>query len=98
MSDKSKSTKKEGTAKEEPGSAFQRHRVDLLLGELIKKFPIPQIPTTTVKKEDSDSAGNGTGGGDEKSANGQGSDGATAANIKQEKNDGWQAEKKMKFN
>lgn len=58
----------------------------MLLSELIKKFPIPQIPLTSVKKEDPDQAP-----GDEK-ANGQ------AENIKQEKSDGWPPEKKMKFN
>ena len=32
--------------KEEPSSSFQRHRVDLLLGELAKKFPPKVIPPT----------------------------------------------------
>lgn len=30
--------------KEESSSLFQRQRVDMLLGELIKKFPLPAIP------------------------------------------------------
>lgn len=30
--------------KEEPSSIFQRQRVDLLLGELLQKFPLP-MPT-----------------------------------------------------
>lgn len=63
----------------------------MLLGELIKKFPIPQIvpaPTTMVKKEDSDYSG-----GDDKS-NGA----ADLDNIKQEKMDMRPPEKKMKFN
>lgn len=43
VSDKSKSqTKKEEKTKEEPSSYFQRKRVDMLLGELLKKFPLPQ--------------------------------------------------------
>lgn len=32
------------TPKEEPGSAFQRRRVDVLLAELAKKFP-PKLPS-----------------------------------------------------
>lgn len=40
-SDKSKSKEKH---KEEPGSVFQRRRVDILLGELAKKFP-PKMPS-----------------------------------------------------
>lgn len=35
-----KVTKKE-VQKEEPSSLFQRHRVDMLLGELTHKFPLP---------------------------------------------------------
>lgn len=31
-------------AKEEPSSMFQRQRVDMLLGELMRKFPLPMIP------------------------------------------------------
>lgn len=31
-------------AKEEPSSMFQRQRVDMLLGELMRKFPLPIIP------------------------------------------------------
>lgn len=34
-----KADKKKKKRKEEPGSFFQRQRVDLLLGELAKKFP-----------------------------------------------------------
>lgn len=30
--------------KEEPSSMFQRQRVDMLLGELMRKFPLPLIP------------------------------------------------------
>ena len=75
------------SAKEEVSSSFQRHRVDTLLGELIKKFPIPQIPTATVKKEEPEP----TAAGDEK-PNGQ------LENVKQEKDANWPPEKKMKFN
>lgn len=35
--------KKDEKPREEPSSLFQRHRVDMLLGELIKKFPLPVI-------------------------------------------------------
>ncbi|XP_050404150.1 mediator of RNA polymerase II transcription subunit 6 [Patella vulgata] len=41
--------------KEEPSSTFQRHRVDLLLGELGKKFPPPTMappPETVIKSEE----------------------------------------------
>lgn len=61
----------------------------MLLGELMKKFPIPQIPLTTVKKEEADQSERQ---GDEKS------NGADGENIKQEKNDMRPPEKKMKFN
>lgn len=30
--------------KEEPSSMFQRQRVDMLLGELMRKFPLPMLP------------------------------------------------------
>ena len=44
---------KKGKKKEEPGSFFQRQRVDLLLGELAKKFPpkfvAPTQPGPEVK-------------------------------------------------
>lgn len=47
MSDKSKvNAKKENEkTKEEPSSMFQRQRVDMLLGELLRKFPLPAIPS-----------------------------------------------------
>ena len=35
----SEKSEKKDKKKEEPGSFFQRQRVDLLLGELAKKFP-----------------------------------------------------------
>lgn len=31
----------EGKIREEPSSLFQRQRVDMLLGEMVKKFPLP---------------------------------------------------------
>lgn len=47
---------KDEKPREEPSSLFQRQRVDMLLGELIKKFPLPTLqskpaPTVTVKAE-----------------------------------------------
>lgn len=36
-----KAKPKEEKPREEPSSLFQRKRVDMLLGELIKKFPLP---------------------------------------------------------
>lgn len=46
VSEKSKTnTKKENEkTKEEPSSIFQRQRVDMLLGELLRKFPLPMLP------------------------------------------------------
>ncbi|CAH1364667.1 hypothetical protein MTP99_001026 [Tenebrio molitor] len=41
ISDKAKKDEK---PREEPSSLFQRQRVDMLLGELIKKFPLPTPP------------------------------------------------------
>lgn len=53
-----KAKAKEEKPREEPSSLFQRQRVDMLLGELIKKFPLPAPPqpkavppTATVKTE-----------------------------------------------
>ncbi|XP_052866875.1 mediator of RNA polymerase II transcription subunit 6 [Anopheles cruzii] len=39
-------TKKEAPVKEEPSSIFQRQRVDMLLGDLLRKFPLP-LPQVT---------------------------------------------------
>lgn len=45
MSEKERNkNKKEDKTKEEPSSLFQRQRVDMLLGELMKKFAFPLIP------------------------------------------------------
>lgn len=54
-------TKKEEKPKEELSSLFQRQRVDMLLGELIKKFPLPalsqpKMQPSAIKQEN----GNGT--------------------------------------
>ncbi|XP_034942604.1 mediator of RNA polymerase II transcription subunit 6 [Chelonus insularis] len=38
---KSLSTKKEAPSREEPSSLFQRQRVDMLLAEITRKFPLP---------------------------------------------------------
>ncbi|KAK2585636.1 hypothetical protein KPH14_010260 [Odynerus spinipes] len=52
---KSISTKKETPVREEPSSLFQRQRVDMLLGELTRKFPLPvpkpvhQAPETVTE-------------------------------------------------
>lgn len=46
VSEKNKSQTKKETekTKEEPSSLFQRQRVDMLLGELLNKFPLPMPP------------------------------------------------------
>lgn len=45
VADKSKSHKNDNEKnKEEPSSFFQRKRVDMLLGELLNKFPLPLPP------------------------------------------------------
>lgn len=46
VTDKSKAQMKKEPekSKEEPSSMFQRQRVDMLLGELMRKFPLPIIP------------------------------------------------------
>lgn len=45
MTDKSRAQMKKEPekAKEEPSSMFQRQRVDMLLGELMRKFPLPMM-------------------------------------------------------
>lgn len=56
MTDKSRTQikKEPEKAKEEPSSMFQRQRVDMLLGELMRKFPLPMMtnpnapPTSAV--------------------------------------------------
>lgn len=71
-----KEVKKE-KPKEEPSSHFQRQRVDMLLGTLLQKFPIPQAaPVEQANKPD-----------DDKTTTGSKNDGktdATPVTIKQE--------------
>lgn len=57
-----KEVKKE-KPREEPSSHFQRQRVDMLLGELLRKFPIPQaLPQQeqVTKPEDEKTEGSKT--------------------------------------
>ncbi|XP_057660678.1 mediator of RNA polymerase II transcription subunit 6 [Diorhabda carinulata] len=42
-------SKKEEKPREEPSSLFQRQRVDMLLGELLRKFPLPAPPQPKVQ-------------------------------------------------
>lgn len=45
MTDKTKTQKRDhDKSKEEPSSFFQRKRIDMLLGELLNKFPLPLPP------------------------------------------------------
>ncbi|KAL9698423.1 hypothetical protein quinque_001864 [Culex quinquefasciatus] len=78
---------KEVAAKEEPSSLFQRQRVDMLLGDLLRKFPLP-IPQAyqhgsgqqQQNQNGSSAANNNSGGG-----GGDGGDhGSEVASIKQE--------------
>lgn len=50
MTDKSKAQMKREPekSKEEPSSMFQRQRVDMLLGELMRKFPLPMMVNPNV--------------------------------------------------
>jgi len=79
-----KEVKKE-KPKEEPSSHFQRQRVDMLLGEMVRKFPIPQAPPQEQanRPEAEDRSAQGSTG-----AAGNKNDGKTDAtpttNIKQE--------------
>lgn len=51
MTEEKKEVKKE-KPKEEPSSLFQRQRVDLLLSELLRKFPIPQVASADGKTDE----------------------------------------------
>ncbi|CAH0551823.1 unnamed protein product [Brassicogethes aeneus] len=44
-----KAKPKEEKPREEPSSLFQRQRVDMLLGELIRKFPLPAPPQPKIQ-------------------------------------------------
>lgn len=82
---------KETATKEEPSSLFQRQRVDMLLGDLLRKFPLPipqayqhgpaggqQNQNGSSGNSNNNSGGGGAGGGD-------GADhGPEVTNIKQE--------------
>ncbi|KAL1391516.1 hypothetical protein pipiens_012321 [Culex pipiens pipiens] len=76
---------KEVAAKEEPSSLFQRQRVDMLLGDLLRKFPLP-IPQAyqhgsgqqQQQNQNGSSAANNNSGGD------GGDHGSEVASIKQE--------------
>ncbi|XP_070502599.1 mediator of RNA polymerase II transcription subunit 6 [Chironomus tepperi] len=58
VTEEKKEVKKE-KPKEEPSSYFQRQRVDILLGELLRKFPVPQIaPEPNKPEEDKNSTSN----------------------------------------
>lgn len=51
VTEEKKEVKKE-KPKEEPSSVFQRQRVDLLLNELLRKFPIPQVAPVDSKSDE----------------------------------------------
>lgn len=52
FSDNQTEKKEPEKVKEEPGSQFQRQRVDILLGELLRKFPIPQAYNANAAVEE----------------------------------------------
>lgn len=62
MTEKTKSQTKKETdkIKEEPSSIFQRQRVDLLLNELLQKFPLPMPPQQAQQNVSQTSQSNGT--------------------------------------
>ncbi len=74
--------------KEEPSSSFQRHRVDLLFNELLRKFPIPPIAPTDPKSDEEKSTNVNKEGQNESTNNQE----ATDKTIKQEP-----PEKRMKM-
>lgn len=51
VTEEKKEVKKE-KPKEEPSSLFQRQRVEILLNELLRKFPIPQVTPTDSKSDE----------------------------------------------
>ncbi|KAG4072862.1 hypothetical protein HA402_002605 [Bradysia odoriphaga] len=57
---KSQTKKETDKVKEEPSSLFQRQRVDLLLNELLQKFPLPMSPQQTQPNANPTSQSNGT--------------------------------------
>ncbi|XP_062536424.1 mediator of RNA polymerase II transcription subunit 6 [Armigeres subalbatus] len=77
LAEKNKTEKnKETPAKEEPSSLFQRQRVDMLLGDLLRKFPLP-LPQMHQPQNASHQNQNGNVGSNN-------SDGQDSVNIKQE--------------
>lgn len=57
---KSQSKKETDKVKEEPSSLFQRQRVDLLLNELLQKFPLPMPPQQALQNVSQNIQSNGT--------------------------------------
>uniref|UniRef100_A0A2M4ATS0 Mediator of RNA polymerase II transcription subunit 6 n=1 Tax=Anopheles triannulatus TaxID=58253 RepID=A0A2M4ATS0_9DIPT len=76
-------TKKEAPVKEEPSSIFQRQRVDMLLGDLLRKFPLP-LPQTANNAAGGADMNNPGGGGTVENDNA----GSEHTMIKQEPSDG----------
>ncbi|XP_037026975.1 mediator of RNA polymerase II transcription subunit 6 [Bradysia coprophila] len=62
LTEKTKSQTKKETdkVKEEPSSLFQRQRVDLLLNELLQKFPLPMPPQQVQQNVNQPIQSNGT--------------------------------------
>ncbi|XP_055627409.1 mediator of RNA polymerase II transcription subunit 6 [Toxorhynchites rutilus septentrionalis] len=78
IAEKNKTAKnKETPVREEPSSLFQRQRVDMLLGDLLRKFPLP-VPQTSHQLSQNGSNNTNNGG------EGILDHGADAINIKQE--------------
>lgn len=77
VAEKNKTEKsKETPAKEEPSSLFQRQRVDMLLGDLLRKYPLP-LPQFHQTQNQSHQNQNGN-------TNSNNTDGQDGVNIKQE--------------
>ncbi|XP_019533888.3 mediator of RNA polymerase II transcription subunit 6 [Aedes albopictus] len=77
LAEKNKTEKsKETPAKEEPSSLFQRQRVDMLLGDLLRKFPLP-VPQMHQTQNVPHQNQNGTAGPNN-------TDGQDTVNLKQE--------------
>lgn len=77
LSEKNKTEKsKETPAKEEPSSLFQRQRVDMLLGDLLRKFPLPLSQFHQTQNQSHQNQNGNT--------NSNNTDGQDGVNIKQE--------------
>lgn len=57
---KSQTKKETDKVKEEPSSLFQRQRVDLLLNELLQKFPLPMPPQQAHQNANQANQSNGS--------------------------------------